>query len=184
MNSKNEYWGCLHIAEVQWSSQILTDVEKTFSCYIFLLFIVEAEILRAICVYVYNNFLFLRTLHLLASLARRNTNCSVSCFFNLLYSLYNRITLPPSRSVWFSKLSWNMASLNFSSGILAYARKVACRSPPRQGFEELTKHIAVTGWSVLLVLPLPASWAERWWHGDFMLFNWQNVRDKFCSQAA
>lgn len=68
------------LAEIQWSFHILPDVEKMFSCCIFLLFIVEAEILPAICVYVYNNFLFLRTLHLLASLARRNTGCSVSCF--------------------------------------------------------------------------------------------------------
>lgn len=124
LNSKNEYSGCLHITEIQWSSQLVTDVEKMFCCCIFLLFIVEAEILRAICVYVYNNFLFLHTLHLLASLARRNTNCSVSCFFSLLCSLYYTITLPPSRNACFSKLGWNVASLNLSSDILAYAKKI------------------------------------------------------------
>lgn len=72
------------LAEIQWKSHLLPDVEKMFSCCIFLLFIVEAEISPAICVYVYNNFLFLRTLHLLASLARRNTGCSVSCFFGVV----------------------------------------------------------------------------------------------------
>lgn len=74
----------ISLAEIQWSSHLLPDVEKMFYCYIFLLFIVEAEILPAICVYVYNNFLFLRTLHLLASLARRNTGCSVSWFVGVV----------------------------------------------------------------------------------------------------
>lgn len=147
---------------------------------IFLLFIVEAEILPAICVYVYNNFLFLRTLHLLASLARQNTNCSVSCFFSLLY----RITLLSSRNAWFSKLGWNVASLNLGSRILAYAKKMGWGFFPPQRIWRANWACCCYGWSVLLVLPLPASWAECWWHGDFMLFNWQNVRDKFCSQAA
>lgn len=104
-----------------------------FSCYIFLLSIVEAEILRAICVYVYNNFLFLRTLHLFASLARRNTNCSVSCFFfSLLYSLCNQITLPPSTNAWFAKLGWNVASLNLSSCLCQENRSVF---PPAKGLK-------------------------------------------------
>lgn len=72
------------LVEIQWSSHLLPDVEKMFSCSFFLLFTVEAEILPTICVYVYNNFLFLRTLHLLASLARRNTGCSVSWFFGVV----------------------------------------------------------------------------------------------------
>lgn len=169
------------LIEIQWCSHLLPDVEKMFSCCIFLLFVVEAEILPAICVYVYNNFLFLRTLHLLASLARRNTGCSVSWFL-VLCSLYNGITLPPGRKnrAWFSLLAGSVASLNLSLGIPANSKKIGVFFLSlHKGFEELSQHI-----TVLLALLLPAGWAEHCWQGDFMLFNWQNVRDKFCSQAA
>ena len=133
LNSRNECSGCLHVAAIQWSSQLLTDVEEMFCCYLFLLFIVEAEILRAICVYVYNNFLFLRTLHFLASLARRNTNCSVSCFFSSLYSLYNPRTLPPSRSAWFSKLGWkcSQSEPQFWCSFLCQANRWVSPPPPK-----------------------------------------------------